>query len=72
MITGISETTIFRFTVVFPAVFVALTVKFDVPIAVGVPVIAPLVAFKLKPAGSVPLLIAQVIGVVPVAESLWL
>ena len=33
--------------------------------AVGVPVIAPLAPFKLKPAGSVPLVIDQVSGAVP-------
>jgi hypothetical protein len=39
---------------------VTLTVKFEVPDVVGVPVIAPVLVFKLKPAGSVPTLIAQV------------
>jgi len=58
--------------VTFPAEFVALTVKFDVAAIVGVPVIAPVDAFKFKPVGSVPLTISHVIGVVPVAASLWL
>jgi hypothetical protein len=64
--------TILRTFVLFPAAFVALTVNLDVPIAVGVPDITPVVAFKLKPAGSVPLDIAHAIGVVPVAVSAWL
>ena len=34
-------------------------------VAVGVPVIAPVEAFKLKPEGSVPLVIDQVNGLVP-------
>jgi hypothetical protein len=53
--------------VTLPALFVALTVKLDVPAAVGVPVIDPDVPFKLKPAGRLPLAIAHVIGAVPVA-----
>ena len=69
---GITVTTILMLLVVFPAEFVALTVKLNVPITNGVPVIVPVVAFKLKPAGSVPLDIAQVIGAVPVALSVWL
>jgi hypothetical protein len=67
VIVGIVEITILRALVVFPAELFALTVKLDVPVAVGVPVIAPVVAFKLKPVGNLPLAIAQVIGVVPVA-----
>ena len=53
--------------VLFPKLLVALTVKFDVPAVVGVPVIAPVVPFKFKPAGRLPTVIAHVIGVVPVA-----
>ena len=56
----------------FPAEFVALTVKLNVPAAVGAPVIAPVVAFRTKPVGREPLAIDQVIGVVPVALSVWL
>jgi hypothetical protein len=63
-------TTILSALVTFPAEFVALIVKLNVPAAVGVPVIAPVDSFKLKPAGSVPLATAHVIGVVPVAASL--
>ena len=69
---GIAETTILRFNVAFPAEFVALTVKLNVPVAVGVPVIAPFAALRINPAGSAPLPISHVIGVVPVAASLWL
>ena len=70
MTAGICVITIFKFAVVFPATFVALTVMLDVPVATGVPVIAPVDEFKLKPAGRVPLVFDQVIGVVPVAASL--
>jgi len=56
----------------FPAEFVALTVKENVPIAVGVPEITPVPSFRLKPAGRVPVAIDHVIGVVPVAASVWL
>ena len=61
--------TMLRVFVPFPAEFVALTVKLNVPIVVGVPVIIPVVEFRFKPAGSVRLDISQVIGVVPVAAS---
>jgi hypothetical protein len=60
---------ILRAFVPFPAAFVALTVKLNVPIAVGVPDITPVVSFKLRPVGSVRLVIVQVIGVVPVAAN---
>ena len=36
------------------------TVKFEVPTVVGVPVIAPVLAFKCKPSGNVPLMMLQV------------
>ena len=72
VIIGNAVTTIFRFIEALPATFVALTVKLNGPVAVGMPVIAPLVAFRFKPVGSAPLPIDQVIGVVPVAASLWL
>jgi len=58
--------------VTFPAEFVALIVKLNVPAVVEVPVIAPVVSFKLKPVGSAPPATAHVIGVVPVARSIWL
>ena len=69
---GISVMTILRFIVAFPAVFVALTVKLYVSADVGMPVIAPVDVFRFKPTGNEPPDIDQVIGVVPVALSLWL
>ena len=69
---GICVITILKSLVVFPTELVALIVKLNVPIAVGVPVIAPVVSFKTKPVGSVLFTIDHVIGVVPVAVSLWL
>jgi len=63
---------ILRLIVALPAVLVALTVKLYESADVGMPVIAPVDAFKFKPAGSEPPDIDQVIGVVPVALSLWL
>jgi len=64
--------TMLRVFVPFPAEFVALTVKLNVPIVVGVPEMTPVVSFKLRPAGNVRLEIDQVIGVEPVAVSVWL
>jgi hypothetical protein len=55
--------------VALPTLFVALTVKLNVPAVVGVPVIAPVLEFKLKPAGRLPTVIDHVIGAVPVAVS---
>jgi hypothetical protein len=55
--------------VALPILFAALTVKLNVPAVVGVPVIAPVVAFKPKPAGRLPAEIDHVIGTVPVAAS---
>ena len=69
VIVGTAVITMLRVFVLFPAAFVALTEKLNVPIAVGVPVITPMVPFKLRPAGSTPLAINHVIGVVPVAAS---
>ena len=53
-----------------PVALVALTVKLDVPTADGVPEITPAVE-RVKPAGNVPVLL-HVIGVLPVAVSVWL
>ncbi len=50
-----------------PPVLVAAIVKVKTPDAVGVPLRTPVEDPKLSPAGSVPLVNAQVIGVVPVA-----
>ncbi len=41
------------------------TVKLDVPVAVGVPDMTPVVALSDKPPGSDPLAIDQAYGVVP-------
>ena len=57
--------------VALPAAFVALTVKFEVTCAVGVPVILPSVE-SISPAGKLPLAKSHVIGVEPVADSVVL
>jgi hypothetical protein len=57
--------------VALPAALVALTVKLEVPCAVGVPDITPAVD-RLSPVGSVPLCNDHVIGVEPVADSVVL
>jgi hypothetical protein len=44
---------------------VTLAVKVNVPAAVGVPVIVPLAAAIVRPAGNVPELMLQLYGVVP-------
>jgi hypothetical protein len=41
------------------------TVKLTVPVAVGIPVIAPLLGLSVKPTGRVPLIMDQVYGVIP-------
>jgi hypothetical protein len=64
--------TIVMALVPFPVVFVALAVKLNVPAVVGAPVIAPVVELRFKPGGKLPPAISHVIGVVPVAASLWL
>ena len=56
--------------VLLPAALVALTVKVDVPAVVGVPEIA--LPVRLKPAGNVPFSRLHVMGVSPVAASVWL
>jgi hypothetical protein len=49
------------------------TVKLDVPVAVGVPEMTPVVAFKVRPAGSAPAMMLQVYGgVPPMACKVWL
>ena len=64
-------TTIVNCFVSLPATFAALTVKLDAPAAVGVPQINPFVS-NVKPAGRLPLVIDQVIGVDPFAKRYWL
>jgi hypothetical protein len=54
-----------------PLRLLAFMVKVDVPTVVGVPEIAPFAA-KLKPAGNVPLSRLHVMGMSPVASSVWL
>jgi hypothetical protein len=56
----------------FPAALVALTVKLNVPVVVGFPEIVPVVSEMPNPAGNVPLSRLHVIGVSPVAVSVWL
>jgi hypothetical protein len=51
------------------AVSVAVTVKLKVPTVVGVPVIAPVLGFNVRPVGSAPLVTAQVTGAVPPVEA---
>ena len=48
-----------------PIVSITRTVKLDVPVALGVPLITPVEAFKLSPAGSDPLIILQVFMPLP-------
>ena len=48
-----------------PKVSATRTVNGKVPVAVGAPVIVPVVAFKFRPGGSVPAEILQVSGAVP-------
>jgi hypothetical protein len=55
-----------KFWVAFPAVFRALTVPVKVPVAVGVPVIAP-PALKLSPVGNAPALTLKVGAGEPIA-----
>jgi hypothetical protein len=55
-----------------PTTLSAFTVKLNAPAAAGVPAIYPVLAFKLKPGGSSPFDIDHVIGVAPVATTLWL
>ena len=58
---------------VAPFVSCTCTVKFDVPAALGVPLIAPVDAFNVRPAGRVPTVTLHVSGVFPpVAVSVWL
>ena len=52
-----------------PPALVALAVKVETPMAVGLPLMMPVEEPKESPAGSVPLVTVQVIGEVPVAVS---
>ena len=46
--------------------------KLNEPAAVGVPLRTPDVALSVRPDGSVPVAMLQVIGVVPAAVKVWL
>ena len=72
VIIGTAEITTLKDFVLFPAAFVALTEKLNVPAAVGVPEIAPVDVFKFNPVGRLPLATVHAIGLVPVAASVWL
>ena len=52
-----------------PPAFVALIVGVKTPAAVGVPLMMPVEDPNVSPAGSVPLVRAHVIGLVPVAAN---
>ncbi len=43
-----------------PLASVAWTVKFDVPLPLGVPVMAPVAAFSVRPVGNAPEVSAKV------------
>ncbi len=59
--------------VLTPLASVSSTVKFEVPAVVGTPLITPVAESRLRPAGSVPSVIAQFNGAVPPVEpSVWL
>lgn len=52
---------------------VAVTVKLNIPDAVGVPEISPVDKLRFKPPGSEPVVTAKVYGLVPpLAETVWL
>ena len=74
-VAGANETLTGAFTVrlscteLVPKALVALTVKVAVPNTVGVPLMTPVEAFKVSPAGSAPPVRAHVIGVLPEALS---
>ena len=55
-----------------PALLVALTVKVEVPAAVGVPLISPVSLFRLRPVGQSPFSTLHVMGAVPSAARVWL
>ena len=61
------------FVAVAPTLSVTLAVKLEVPVAVGVPVIAPVPETRESPVGRLPEAIAQVKGdVPPEAARVWL
>jgi len=62
-----SVITIVKFLFADPAEFVALTLKLNEPVTDGVPDITPVVVLSDSPFGRFPEMMAQLIGVVPVA-----
>src|SRR3972149_4405203 len=61
------------FVAVAPLSSVALTVKFEVPAAVGVPLISPVALLRLSAAGSAPTVTAHVMGdLPPLLARVWL
>src|SRR3989304_489177 len=48
-----------------PLASITRTVKFDVPAAVGVPLITPVAVFRFNPAGRLPVATDQLYGVLP-------
>ena len=70
-IVGAATIVIVSCLVTEPAEFSARTVKVNVPAAVGVPVIAPVVAFSVNPPGKAPDEMLHVIGAVPLTLSVW-
>jgi hypothetical protein len=70
VISGVVTIVIDNDFVSLPLAFSALTVKLDVPAVIGVPVIA--FSTRSKPAGNDPPSRLHVMGVSPVAESVWL
>ena len=56
----------------WPRVLVARRVKVKMPAVVGIPVMAPVVVFKFRPDGSVPVGMDQAMGAKPVATGVKL
>ncbi len=54
---------------VAPAASLTRTVKLNVPTVVGVPLMVPVLVFKLSPVGSDPIVIVQLRGAVPPVAS---
>ena len=62
---------IVRDCVVVPTEFPACTVKLAVVVADGLPLMIPKSVSNVNPVGREPEIALQVIGVVPVADSVW-
>jgi len=69
--TGFGSMVILKRFVSDDTIFIALTVNSNVPAVVGIPEITPAL-LKVKPVGKLPLVISQLIGLVPLAISVWL